>query len=91
MQPSRALPTIARKCGRRRIPGRAKRVWRWQPTDEELARLAPLLQEARRREAAAAAGVAAAAGAVVYFSRRVRRALGITISNWKSLCVTALS
>jgi hypothetical protein len=44
----------------RRIPGRAKRVWRWQPTDEELARLAPLLQEARRREAAAAAAGAAA-------------------------------
>lgn len=43
----------------RRIPGRAKRVWRWQPTDEELARLAPLLQEARRREAAAAAAASA--------------------------------
>jgi hypothetical protein len=54
-------------AGPTRVAGSAKRVWRWLPPEEELARLQPLAKEAaalerRQREATRAAAAAAGGG-----------------------------
>jgi hypothetical protein len=37
-----------RESRTRQINGRAKRVWRWMPTEQEAAQLRPLVQELRQ-------------------------------------------